>query len=212
MIDGQSASLSWNKASNWGLWTDFCYCQTVAGLNWGVLTRGRVCHLQLLLALASAVILGSKSCGTHDHILLSQIQDFPFHRLLLLAGLQWRYLTLPPHEIRSLNSSESYVNNQRSVGQSVLELGTHLGLTTRFLLLSDSYEFVDVGCSLWHEDRSVIYNCCWPSPAHSFSGLSPVGLVTIFYCLRFETSLFVASYDSQGYGGGIDPASTWGFN
>jgi hypothetical protein len=29
------------------------------------------------------------------------------------------------------------------------------------------------------------------------------GLVTIFYCLRFETSIFVASYDSQGYGGGI---------
>jgi hypothetical protein len=29
--------------------------------------------------------------------------------------------------------------------------------------------------------------------------------VTIFYCLRFETSLFVASYDSQGHGGGIGP-------
>jgi hypothetical protein len=28
-----------------------------------------------------------------------------------------------------------------------------------------------------------------------------VGLSTIFYCFRFETSLFVASYDSQGYGG-----------
>jgi hypothetical protein len=28
-------------------------------------------------------------------------------------------------------------------------------------------------------------------------------LVTIFYCLRFETSLFVASYDSQGHGEGI---------
>jgi hypothetical protein len=27
---------------------------------------------------------------------------------------------------------------------------------------------------------------------------SPVGLVAIFYCVRFETSLFVASYDSQG--------------
>jgi hypothetical protein len=36
-------------------------------------------------------------------------------------------------------------------------------------------------------------------------GLSPSGLMTIFYCLRFETSLFVASYDSQGYGGGIRP-------
>jgi hypothetical protein len=32
-----------------------------------------------------------------------------------------------------------------------------------------------------------------------------MGLVTIFYCLRFETSLFVASYDPQGYGGGIRP-------
>jgi hypothetical protein len=29
--------------------------------------------------------------------------------------------------------------------------------------------------------------------------------MTIFYCLRFKTSLFVASYDSQGHGGGIRP-------
>jgi hypothetical protein len=27
----------------------------------------------------------------------------------------------------------------------------------------------------------------------------------IFFCLKFETSLSVASYDSQGYGGGIRP-------
>jgi hypothetical protein len=45
----------------------------------------------------------------------------------------------------------------------------------------------------------------WLSPAQSFSGPSPVALMTIFYCLRFETSLFVAVYDSQGYGGGIRP-------
>jgi hypothetical protein len=32
-----------------------------------------------------------------------------------------------------------------------------------------------------------------------------LGLVTIFYCLRFETFLFIASYDSQGHGGGIRP-------
>jgi hypothetical protein len=37
--------------------------------------RGRVCRLQLLLALASSVILGSESRGTHGHILLSQIRD-----------------------------------------------------------------------------------------------------------------------------------------
>jgi hypothetical protein len=61
------------------------------------LTRGRVCRLQLLLALASAVIFVSESLGTCDHILLSQIRDFPFRRLPRLAGLRWRYSTPPPH-------------------------------------------------------------------------------------------------------------------
>jgi hypothetical protein len=70
--DSQSASLSWNKAPIWGLRPDFYYCQTIACL----LTRGRVCRLQLLLALASAVLFGSDSRGTRDHILLSQIRDF----------------------------------------------------------------------------------------------------------------------------------------
>jgi hypothetical protein len=41
------------------------------------LTRIWVCHLQLLLVLASAIILKSESRRTHDHILLCQIQDFP---------------------------------------------------------------------------------------------------------------------------------------
>jgi hypothetical protein len=48
-------------------------------------TRGWACRLQLLLALASAVIFGSKSRGTRDHILLPQIRDFPFLRLIRLA-------------------------------------------------------------------------------------------------------------------------------
>jgi hypothetical protein len=51
--------------------------------------------------------------------------------------------------------------------------------------------------------RVCLFMCCWPLPAQSFSGPSPLGLATIFYCLRFETPLFVASYDSQGHGGGI---------
>jgi hypothetical protein len=41
------------------------------------LTRKRVRRLQLLLVLARAVILGSESRGTHDHILLYQIRDSP---------------------------------------------------------------------------------------------------------------------------------------
>jgi hypothetical protein len=71
------------------LWV--CWCGAPS------LTRGRVCRLQLLLALASAVIFGSESHKTRDHILLSQIRDFPFRRLLRLAGLRWRYSTPPPH-------------------------------------------------------------------------------------------------------------------
>jgi hypothetical protein len=96
--DGQSASLSWNKGPIWGLRADFCYCQTVARLlMWGALWREDGCRLQLLLALASAVILESESRGTRDHILLSQIWDFPFRRILRPAGLQSRYSTPPPH-------------------------------------------------------------------------------------------------------------------
>jgi hypothetical protein len=76
---------------------------------------------------------------------------------------------------------------------------------TRYLLLFDSYGLVFVGLPLWREDGSGFCICCWPSPAYSFSGPSLLGFVTIFYFLRFETTLFVASYDSQGHGGGIRP-------
>jgi hypothetical protein len=47
--------------------------------------------------------------------------------------------------------------------------------------------FVNVGRSLWRENGSAVHNCCWSSAAQSFSVPSPVGLVIIFYCLRFET-------------------------
>jgi hypothetical protein len=49
-----------------------CWCGALS------LTGGRVCRLKLLQVLASAIILGSGSRGTNDHILLSQIRDFLF--------------------------------------------------------------------------------------------------------------------------------------
>jgi hypothetical protein len=82
----------------------------------------------------------------------------------------------------------------------------------QILVLSDSCRFVDVGRPLWREDGPVVYNCCWSSPAQSFSGPSPAGLVTIFYCLRFETpsnlegQVPVIIY-SQEQGGPIIPPS-----
>jgi hypothetical protein len=110
ITDGRSASLSWCRGPSRA---QDQYFVTVRQL--------RVCRLQLL-ALASAVILGSESRGTHDHILLSHILDspnlegqapvfipsdtgFPLHRLLLLVGLRLRYSNPPPRRADSLNSS-----------------------------------------------------------------------------------------------------------
>jgi hypothetical protein len=72
-----------------------CFCGAPS------LTRGRVCILYMLLGLPNAVFLGSESLGTRDHILLSHIWDFPFRRLLRLAGSRWRYLAPPPHGLRT---------------------------------------------------------------------------------------------------------------
>jgi hypothetical protein len=63
--DGQSASLSWNKAAIWSLRPDFYYRQTVAGLMWGTLSDERTgLSFTVAAALVSAIIHGSASRGT----------------------------------------------------------------------------------------------------------------------------------------------------
>jgi hypothetical protein len=97
--DGQSFSKSWCRAPSGAhdqifitLWQlRSCLCRAPS------LARGRVCLLYMLLTLASVVFLGSESLGTRDHILLSQIWDFTFRRLLRLAESRLRYSTPPPH-------------------------------------------------------------------------------------------------------------------
>jgi hypothetical protein len=90
---------NWRSVTQWVLVSrpDIYYCLTVMVLFlWGAsLTGGQVCLLYMLLGLSRAVFLGSKSFGTHDHILLSQIWDFPFRRLLWLTGSWCRYSTPP---------------------------------------------------------------------------------------------------------------------
>jgi hypothetical protein len=73
--DGQSASLSWNKAPIWGLRPDIYDCLTITVLFYGApsLMRGRICLLYMLLALASAVRLEFQALWSRDHILLPQI-------------------------------------------------------------------------------------------------------------------------------------------
>jgi hypothetical protein len=82
MLDGQSASLFWYQGHHLGPVTYFSFTSMeIMFRQLGVcyyrkpsLTRGWICNSQLLLvALASAVFLGSKSRETHDHILLSPL-------------------------------------------------------------------------------------------------------------------------------------------
>jgi hypothetical protein len=124
--DSQLTSLSWNKAPIWGLRPDIYLSLTItAQFLWASsLTTGWVWLLYMLLALASVVFLGSESLWTCNHILLSQIWDFPFCRLLRLAGSRWRYSTPPPHRVLSLNFWVwvwVWCYDRQSVGQFVLE-------------------------------------------------------------------------------------------
>jgi hypothetical protein len=98
-----------------------CWCGAFS------LTRERVCRLQVLLVLASAVILGSESRGTRDHFTVSDLSlpqpggpgpriyipqeqggpvispgtGFPVRRLLRFAGLRWRYSNQTPRGFSS---------------------------------------------------------------------------------------------------------------
>jgi hypothetical protein len=101
---------------------------------------------------------------------------------------------------------EVQVTLRLTVSQSVnIVVEPHLGLMTRYIFLSDNYCLAFLGRPLWREDGSVFCLYSWPRPVPTFSTQSPMGLATVFYCLRFETSLFVAFYDSQGHGEVIRP-------
>jgi hypothetical protein len=67
------------------------------------LTTGWVCRLQLLLVLASAVILMSESRGTDDHILLSQIRDSPNLEGQVSISPRERVAQLYPQALGSLS-------------------------------------------------------------------------------------------------------------
>jgi hypothetical protein len=63
-----------------------------------------VYRLQLLLSLPSAIILGSETRGTHDHILLSQIWDSPNleGEVLVFISPRNRVAQLNPRALGSL--------------------------------------------------------------------------------------------------------------
>jgi hypothetical protein len=83
------------------------------------------------------------------------------------------------------------------------------GAHDQIFITVDSYSSTVTVLFLWgtlsDERRGLSFGYAAGPRQQSFSGPSPVGLVTILYCLIFETSLFVVSYDSQGHGGAVLP-------
>jgi hypothetical protein len=186
-------------------------------------TRERVCRLQLLLALASTLILGSESLGVHDHILLSQIRDSP-----KLEG-QVPVFISPRNRVAQLYSQalgSLFVASYDSQGYSGgIRTRLHAGATAAE---SESYVTTDGQpaslswnkAPIWglrpdlHYCQTVAGLLMWGALVDKRTSL-PFTIATgprqrshsatTFCCLRFETSLEVASYDSQGYGGGARP-------
>jgi hypothetical protein len=133
-----------------------------------------------------SVRLNDKPLETHDHHFVNCV--------LVFIDLIWHPLW---REDESVVYNRCWPSPEQSISgptpEGLVDTFHSLKFQTRFLLLSNSYVVVDVGRSLWREDGSVIYICRWLSPAQSFSGPSPVESPTIFYCLKFEISCFVAS-------------------
>jgi hypothetical protein len=103
---------------------------------WGALSDDMTgLSFTITAALASAVILGSESRGTRDYILLSQIRNFAFRRLLRLAGLWWRYSTPPPHGISLASESKLLYDWRFNANQFVLA-PSPMRLTAKIVFLN----------------------------------------------------------------------------
>jgi hypothetical protein len=126
-----SQSVSLGVESHLGLMTRYLllfdsYCLVFLGRP---LWREDDSLLYMLLVFASAVFL-----GTRDHILLSQIWDFPFRRLLRLAGPRWRYSWVP----RYIAPGRSQIKTRLSTILPLLGIVAETCLPSHFLAMDVS--------------------------------------------------------------------------
>jgi hypothetical protein len=167
------------------------------------LTRGRVCLLYVPLALASAVFFGPSPLGLATVFsLFFQIQGFvegstPSEAQEVMAQEEPGILSL------------SLVLRQTVSRPVCLGIKHPSGAYDQIFFSIRNTEYVWQLRSLFRGTPSLTRGrvCLLYVPlalaSAVFLGRSPLELATVFYCLRFETSLFVASYYSQGHGGGI---------
>jgi hypothetical protein len=122
-----------------------CFCGAPS------LRRRRVSLLYMLLALASVVFLRPESLGTLDHILLSQIWEFPFRRLLRRAGSRWKYSNPPPHGCSSCSKTCIIIMNSVPTSQE-----THCVFATKPNRLMLFREIIVVYCKNHTEHTNTL--------------------------------------------------------
>jgi hypothetical protein len=107
--------------------------------------------------------MSTKPCITHVERINAYMNKYA-HKYAYICI----YDSLINGKFGSLFKSKSHYDRQ-SVGQSILVSGAHLGPATNFSFsLRFSFRqllFVTLYRPLWIEDGSVIYCCCWSSPA-----------------------------------------------
>jgi hypothetical protein len=115
-----------------------------------------------------------------------------FHLFILQMFIEFnirskKYSYIPPYlknskMILPINLPILCLRHLRHISQFVLLSGTHFGHATNFSP-PFCYEFIGLGRPLWRVVGSVVLSFCWTWSAQPFSGLSPAGLMNIFYCL-----------------------------
>jgi hypothetical protein len=184
------------ETSNFIILQSLCniLCDEKMGLSFTTAAGRRQCsHFQV------------RAPRTHVHNLVSQIRGSPN-----LEG-QIPVFISPRNRVTRLYpwlQDKVKITLRLTVNQSVsLGVDSHLGLMTRCLLLFDSYGLVFLWGALSDERTglSVVYAAGPCQRSLSQVGVPSYSRPYVIYSLRFETTLFVASYDSQSHGGGIRP-------
>jgi hypothetical protein len=85
------------------------------------------------------------------------------------------------------SQGDSDCNWRFTANQFVLVTNPLRPTTSHFIFQLNTCGYSPYVTSCLTIDGSVFYNCCWSSQAQSFSGPSPAGLMTTFYCSIFET-------------------------
>jgi hypothetical protein len=148
--------LEWLLTKFWvGDWINWTFEQVVTANDYSTITISTL-HKSLYHMLSPSSLLQSPLavpwCSGNSSIVPTKpsLHRFPYNLLLT-----------------KVKSKSMFCYNCRSIG--ILVSSTHLGLKTRFVFLSDIWEFVDVGRYFWREDESVVYSVQYIYILHGFT-------------------------------------------